>query len=117
MFLKIFLVFFSLFTLLAVLPKNIYVIATPAATSCINTGGNIETIYENGIPTSGICLYPLGFQCADYQFYQTNECTAMILFFGSLNSLPTQIIFLLIALLLVYFLYKRFKYPVRGRKI
>lgn len=103
-------------TVLIIFPKNAFALAAPAATSCINTGGNIQTIYENNIPTSGICHYPLGFQCTDYQFYQTNECTAMVLFFGSLHLWPTRIIYLFIALFLVYFLYRRFKHPVRGSK-
>lgn len=113
---KFFVVSFSLFLLLPLFPKNTYALAAPAATSCNNTGGNYELIYKGALPTSGVCNYPLGIQCSDYQFYQTSECTGMVLFFGSLHSWPARILFSAVLIFLVYLFAKRFKHPVSGIK-
>lgn len=109
MFQKFFVISSSLLLLLTVFPKNTFALAAPAATSCNNTGGNYELIYEGVLPRSGVCRYLFGVQCTDYQFYQTNECAAMVLFFGSLNSWPTSIIYLLVFFLFIKWLQKRMK--------
>lgn len=101
--LRSFLIIISTCLILTLIPTNAFALAAPAATNCINSGGDYQIINNPNGSSSGTCIYFKTVQCTDYEAYQwVDHCIGQYLFFGSLNWWPTRIIFLCIVIFIFY---------------
>lgn len=105
-------VFLLLFIIPFILPLKVNALANPAATSCVDSGGDYQIITNPDGSQSGKCVYIGGFECSSYEFFKGSGCLPQQLLFG--NSLIWWIIrlsLLCLVSIIFYRIYKRLNNP------